>query len=647
MCNLNTLDNSIRRKFKKVFESLNEDFIIRSPVLEDSQIAQFVVEEPQHSWLLIGIHKVLPLKQELDKFLTFNNALKSRGHQTLTYLAVCEVGESLFVQKENGLDQVSIIEQADFFADGENYILNGLCKVSGSAHQWLKRTLVSESVVNASCTTRRSVQVRDTKAKLQSFFLDYDQELATKYDIWDEQIPFDSDDDFSVRLINGVAGCGKTLILINRAILYCNKYKDRKALLLIHNKPVTADIEFKFEKYLGKKPDNLTIKTFHAYAYNLQKRVSGKLKAIMKDGEKKPFKERILSEEVDAYQKLNLSDEQIWSELEYINEFLIENRAIYLEYERQGRGFSLSKPQRECIWELYELSVRYMSSPSTGYLPSLYIRDLCLSKSNNAVFESFDHILIDEAQFFFPSWLELVKKSIKKNGQLFLCADPNQGFLKSRLSWKSVGLNVRGRTKKLSYSYRTTYEIMVAANALLEHLDEDSEDFIQPDLENMTRGSRPQLIYSQYIQDEQKRFRNEIMHCIVDQKIPLEQVIVLCSEIISPWNLKRTIEAELGVGTVVNCNDSNDLNRNLGGKIRVMTINSCTGIEAGVIFVLGVGGLLDKINNLDLNREEKDIVHQEMTRRLYVAMTRAGQKLILFSTVKLPENVEILMDVSK
>jgi len=188
---------------------------------------------------------------------------------------------------------------------------------------------------------------------------------------------------------------------------------------------------------------------------------------------------------------------------------------------------------------------------------------------------------------------------------------------------------------------------MVAANALLEHLDEDSEDFIQPDLEKMTRGRKPQVIYNASPQDEQKRFLNELHNCVGEGEIPLQQIIILCSETVNPWRLKPVIERALGKGSVVNCNDRNDLTENLGGKIRLMSINGCTGMEAGIIFVLGAGRLLNKSNNLDLSDDEKVVVQQESTSKLYVAMTRAGQKLVLFSTEKFPENVEALMDVSE
>lgn len=603
MDSLNSLDNAVRRKFKKVFERLSDDYIIRTPVLNDSKVAHIVVEGPNQSWLFIGVHELIPSVSELEMFLNFNAILSEMSFQKLNYLSVCDVGESLFSKKDSSLNHVSVIEKAEFFSQGDKFIIDSLVAVKNESHFWLKKNLVTESLINASCTTRRNTISHDSSVKLQEFFLDYDQELATKYDILSDSQSSEMEDGFSVRLINGVAGCGKTLILINRAILYSKKYPNRKTLLLIHNKPVTEDIKFKFDNYLGGQPENLKIQTFHSHAFAQQRKISGHFDALMTDAKKKPFIEKIFTDDNQAYQALTLSDSQIWSELEYINEFLIQDKEYYLSYDRQGRGFSLSKWQRENIWQLYELSKELMSCPRNGYLPSLYIRNLCLFDDVNV--DRYDHILIDEAQFFFPSWLELVKKSINENGQLFLCADPNQGFLKSRLSWKSVGLNVRGRTKKLSYSYRTTYEIMVAANALLETLSEDSEDFIQPDLNNMTRGCKPQVVYTSTLQDEQKRFVNEINYCINDGEIPLQQIIVLCSDAYNPWSLKKILEAKLGKGSVVNCNHRDDLENNLGDKIRIMTINSCTGMEAGIIFVLGVGGLLDKENSLDLMMKRK------------------------------------------
>ena len=55
---------------------------------------------------------------------------------------------------------------------------------------------------------------------------------------------------YKITLINGVAGSGKTLILINRALLYCKKYPEKQVLLIIHNKPVTSDIQYRIDEWL-------------------------------------------------------------------------------------------------------------------------------------------------------------------------------------------------------------------------------------------------------------------------------------------------------------------------------------------------------------------------------------------------------------
>nr|MBF4237372.1 DNA helicase [Vibrio anguillarum] len=85
---------------------------------------------------------------------------------------------------------------------------------------------------------------------------------------------------------------------------------------------------------------------------------------------------------------------------------------------------------------------------------------------------------------------------------------------------------------------------------------------------------------------------------------------------------------------------------NIGGKIRLMSINSCTGMESGVTFVLGVGELMNQAKNIDLDDTEREIAQQESLRKLYVSMTRAGQRLALFSTEKLPERVHEHVEVS-
>jgi len=76
----------------------------------------------------------------------------------------------------------------------------------------------------------------------------------------------------------------------------------------------------------------------------------------------------------------------------------------------------------------------------------------------------YDVILVDKAQFFAPLWVSLIQKVLKpQNAHLFLVADPTQGFLGRKTTWKSLNLDARGRSHQLWRSYRTTREIMQVA----------------------------------------------------------------------------------------------------------------------------------------------------------------------------------------
>ena len=79
----------------------------------------------------------------------------------------------------------------------------------------LRQRFTPEVVVSSDMTVRMPVQ-RRIEAGLTDYLLDYDQEAAVKadLDLPDEDQSLTSD--FKLNIINGVAGSGKTLILLYR-----------------------------------------------------------------------------------------------------------------------------------------------------------------------------------------------------------------------------------------------------------------------------------------------------------------------------------------------------------------------------------------------------------------------------------------------
>jgi superfamily I DNA/RNA helicase len=61
------------------------------------------------------------------------------------------------------------------------------------------------------------------------------------------------------------------------------------------------------------------------------------------------------------------------------------------------------------------------------------------------------------------------------------------------------------------------------------------------------------------------------------------------------------------------------------------TLNAATGLEASIVFLLGVDSLIQKESSPHLTTEERDEIITQNTQKLYMGFTRAAQKLVVFS----------------
>lgn len=79
----------------------------------------------------------------------------------------------------------------------------------------------------------------------------------------------------------------------------------------------------------------------------------------------------------------------------------------------------------------------------------------------------YDAIFIDEGQDFSKEMLEIPVSLLAKDGDLVIALDPTQDLYKRRTSWKSLGINVKGRTHNLRRVYRNTKEIFEFSQCFL------------------------------------------------------------------------------------------------------------------------------------------------------------------------------------
>jgi superfamily I DNA/RNA helicase len=476
------------------------------------------------------------------------------------------------------------------------------------------------------------------QAGLTDYLLDYDQETAVKTDL---ELPADDQalpNDLRLNIINGVAGSGKTLILLYRLRLLFHLYPNKKFLVLTHNRPLKRDMEGRFARLEGCTPENIEWRTFNGWCYHHWPK-NPKWIEPLKLGPRRKIIEEVWRSHL---QNSTISPHMLQSEVDWMKDQVPLSHEEYLHADRRGRGFGLNAEQRQRVFDVsqaYQLTLEKRGALDWGDIPRLLWQ---FSENGQVKLPEYDIILVDEGQFFAPLWMRLIQKSLNpRNGHLFLVADPTQGFLGRGASWKSLGLEARGHTHNLRRSYRSTREIMQFATLLyrLRLAEEKDDDILVPDLLNMPNGAFPQFITLTSPQDEIARVANEVAS-LVKQGVPKKHLLLLHSDGWGVKNLIQAIDDRLGKNAAFDPKD-----RYPGDYVRVTTINAGAGLESPIVFLVGLRLLFEQEQSLRLSDEEREGLIRDNTRKLYMAATRAGQRLVLTYSGELPEVLKSILEM--
>lgn len=498
---------------------------------------------------------------------------------------------------------------------------------------WLEKLRIAftpEVVVPANLTVRQPAQ-RNLEAGLTDFLLDYDQETTLKSDL---ELPDSAQDlsrDFGINLVNGVAGSGKTLILLYRLRLLQAMYPDKRFLVLTHNRPLIKDLEARFIKLANIQPKTVEWRTFMGWCRSIWPEKSAWKKPLGESARKDMLYQTWWSN----LSHTSITKRMLQSEIDWIKDQLIDSLETYLDAERRGRGFRLDKEQRERIYRAYLDYQKRLANCDRIDWADVPIQILRFLRNGKLAVEPYDAILIDEAQFFAPAWFEIIRRCIKpKVGHIFLVADPTQGFIRQGTSWKSLGFEVRGRSFILHQSYRTTLEILNFATLFYRQrvgTDTERDDIVVPDIFRMPTGVVPQIIPLSTKQDETARVVNEIF-ALVTQGFERKDILVLHVNYQGAKNVIQALERKLGRGAAYDPESQYP-----GNYVRVTTINRGTGLEASIVFIMGLHQLFEEEQSLRLSDEDRQQLILQNTRKIYMATTRAGRRLVLTYVGDLPQ----------
>ncbi|MFF3499324.1 UvrD-helicase domain-containing protein [Streptomyces sp. NPDC003247] len=143
----------------------------------------------------------------------------------------------------------------------------------------------------------------------------------------------------------------------------------------------------------------------------------------------------------------------------------IRNLAEYEAADRRGRGSRLTAAQRPLVWETVErFKTALAEDGARTWLQTCAEAARLLEEKG----PPYRHVVVDEAQDLHPAQWRLLRAAVPaRPDDLFIAGDPHQRIYDAKVSLKSLGIKVTGRSVKLRKNYRSTQEILRWSTALL------------------------------------------------------------------------------------------------------------------------------------------------------------------------------------
>jgi len=288
--------------------------------------------------------------------------------------------------------------------------------------------------------------------------------------------------------------------------------------------------------------------------------------------------------------------------------------------------------QHERVRNFYELAIpivkkyiHYCIDKSYLDFNDLISRSISLFQNQDDILNIFknkyQYILVDEFQDVNNLQVELIKLLLTENTQLFCVGDDWQsiyGFRGSNVSYIIEFENhfANAKTIKLNLNYRSVHNIVNASNEVIKH----NKFKIDKEIHAFKKSEHKIVVYAGNTEEENIKFCLDKVRELLDDGVSSEDILFLYrrSKMFHPYFIQFK-------------------NENL--RIQYKTIHAAKGLEAKVVFIIGLtegnGGfpdiwLEDRIFQI-IKKANHDLLLEEERRLFYVAITRAKDKLFLIT----------------
>lgn len=433
--------------------------------------------------------------------------------------------------------------------------------------------------------------------------------------------------------ITGGAGTGKTVVLMHRARYLADRLVDAgepvgRVLVATYTRSLAVNLERVLRTFCSAEQyRRLHVTTVDSLAQQVLSAANVRLRPVQSDELTEIAQDAVSMTGLDG---LGLDHRFLIAEWEQV----VIARGIntlpeYAMTARPGRGRRLTRPQRKQVWAAIERVTADLADRRRAtyvQLANLAAEHLAGRATEDAGL--YTSAVVDEAQDLHPAQWRLLRAAVTTGpNDLFIVGDAHQRIYDHRVSLSSLGIETRGRSRRLRINYRTSQAILTLAQGVLrgetvDDLDGATEDTVG--YRSAFDGPPPTIERFVTPADEGAHVAETVQGWIDAGVSPSAIGVVGRTRAL----LKPTQEALTrgGVGW-------GDLDEENTTGVRVATMHSAKGLEFARLAVVGVNAdalplplaVTPEVD--DAMQHEYDILRERCL--LYVACTRARDELVI------------------
>lgn len=402
-------------------------------------------------------------------------------------------------------------------------------------------------------------------------------------------------------MVSGGAGTGKTVTALHRA---AHLSRGGKVLLTTFTRNLSEALAGQLD-LLDHVSDNIEVVNVDRLAHRVVREATGRQPSVPEP--------RALQQLWQAAAR-DTEFSPVFLQREWEQVILAQDlpdRQAYLTCSRRGRGRGITTAQRERVWEAIAtvLDALRRAGQRTHLQVAAEAAGILASRAK----PPYRHVVVDEAQDLHPAQWRLLRAAVAPGpDDLFIVGDPHQRIYDNRVSLASLGINIKGRSHRLTVNYRTTQEILSwSVRFLAEAVDglDDAPDALTGYRSPM-HGRRPEV------------------HRFTDRKTELEDLVPQ----VQRWIASGVEPSAIGVAARTSdiVGRAKEVLRD-HPEVHVSTMHGMKGLEFRCVALVGVEHDLLPLRAAITPAAEDAVAHEHDVLRerclLFVAATRARDAL--------------------